>query len=759
MTTSSTSFTHQGNRALTWTSSQYIKPTSTLGWVESGTVTVTSGGTTYPPGSYAPLSNQTFSITVGAGGSATVTEVITDPPLAPLLGGPQANQWIDLRMPVTFSWTFEPGLDSGTQSGWLLEIIIKNKTWWWNTRDNTWVSKAFTNFTTDTSVTIPPSAWAGIATNGETIAWTVANTESFYNLSGPYAATQSFVAGYVSSASTSSIHAVMSASNQVTAAVSDTSSDAGSPTQTLATSAAINAASTIGVIANALGKPVGFLISYSTIANPIEFLFDHTIIGSSNSISRVDIQPLESEVITGANVFSYSILSTAIDVENGSMTASSTSTSAVIGRPGTQSNEPLAGQVLSTSSASVSAAIERGLIASAVSDTSSDVVSPQEVATITNVESGGFLPLQRGIGLLGSTPLQQLLLGSVDVTSSTSGVAGFEAVSSAQVSAEVIYFVQATSQSTSSAASALTEVEPPMRISPIVATSSAQVATEAFIQRTITRALSTSYGIVNAAISSYELVTTAGSLSVSWVFGALTADLDIFIVETDVGVGVETQAPPTIKAALLSHFLDSYVVPDVKNWEIENERARHDQALYRYGEYAIFVLMWTVQDFEANLVGRCKTCYVPSEPVSDTWKQPAYFKCPDCLGTSFEGGYKAILVRPSLWEWDEPKLQQDKRGVINTNVATVQTTADFRMQPKDYVIRGDGSRWQIQAMEGTHLDTGFGTQSGIWDATQFTYTNVTREDESSPIYLLPFSEGYIQQAIPQYFSRQPVEFS
>jgi hypothetical protein len=33
---------------------------------------------------------------------------------------------------------------------------------------------------------------------------------------------------------------------------------------------------------------------------------------------------------------------------------------------------------------------------------------------------------------------------------------------------------------------------------------------------------------------------------------------------------------------------------------------------------------------------------------------------------------------------------------------------------------------------------------------------VTREDESSPIYLLPISESYIQETIPQYYSRQPV---
>jgi hypothetical protein len=271
----------------------------------------------------------------------------------------------------------------------------------------------------------------------------------------------------------------------------------------------------------------------------------------------------------------------------------------------------------------------------------------------------------------------------------------------------------------------------------------------------ITYAPSLSTTEAEARLTRTMAITAATSTSVTDAQAVLTLDLEI-PPDRDVGTSVEAQSIPDIKAALLSHYLDHYVVPDAKHWELENERFRHDQALYRYGEYAIFVTMWTMQDFTAGLVARCPTCYVPQGGLENTWKQPAYFKCPDCLGTSFQGGYKAILVRPSLWSWDEPTLQQQQRGVINTNVATVQTTSDFRLQPKDYIIRGDGSRWQSQAVTGDHLDTGFGTQSGIWNATAFIYTNVTREDESSPIYLLPITESYIQETIPQYYSREPV---
>jgi hypothetical protein len=276
------------------------------------------------------------------------------------------------------------------------------------------------------------------------------------------------------------------------------------------------------------------------------------------------------------------------------------------------------------------------------------------------------------------------------------------------------------------------------------------------VNKVFTRGESVSQSAVTGTLHKAVLVSSTGPVTaLSSASAALTSTLYI-PPGTDVGTSTETQSIPDIRAALLDHFLDTYVVPDVKSWELENERFRHDQALYRYGEYAIFVSMWTMQDFTAGLVSRCSTCFAPQGAIEDTWQQPAYFKCPNCLGTSFEGGYKAVLVRPSLWSWNEPVLQQVARGVINTDVATVQTTSDFRLEPKDYIIRGDGSRWQAQEVSGDHLDTGFGTQSGIWNATAFIYNNVTREDESSPIYLLPITEDYIQKHIPQYYSRQPV---
>ena len=232
------------------------------------------------------------------------------------------------------------------------------------------------------------------------------------------------------------------------------------------------------------------------------------------------------------------------------------------------------------------------------------------------------------------------------------------------------------------------------------------------------------------------------------------------VLDGDTATSLDTQNNQ-IRASLLSYLNNNYYVLDVKNWEIQNERTRVNQAFYRYGEYAIFVIMWTRLDYEAGLVGRCQTCFNKVDPlIADTFQQSPYFNCGDCYGTTFEGGYKAILTQPSLWEWAEPVLELQAKGTVNTDTATIQTPGNFRLQPKDYIIRGDGTRWQVKsAIDAVHLITGFGTPSGGWNAVSYTYREVAREDESHVIYQLPISLAEIHQRIPQYYSRVPIDFT
>lgn len=144
---------------------------------------------------------------------------------------------------------------------------------------------------------------------------------------------------------------------------------------------------------------------------------------------------------------------------------------------------------------------------------------------------------------------------------------------------------------------------------------------------------------------------------------------------------------------------DSYWLRQEEDWATYQERMRHAQALYQYGEYAMFVMMWGLVDFEKGLVGRCNRCYGSNgsqqHRIADVYNQPTQNECPDCLGTTFEGGIRAKIVRPSMWADLDEKEELANRGVVHPERVSVESTWDFRMRKGDYILRSDGSRWRI----------------------------------------------------------------
>jgi hypothetical protein len=174
-----------------------------------------------------------------------------------------------------------------------------------------------------------------------------------------------------------------------------------------------------------------------------------------------------------------------------------------------------------------------------------------------------------------------------------------------------------------------------------------------------------------------------------------------------------------------------------QRWAIDQERDRHLDALYQWGEYAIFVLLWNIVDFEAGLVDRCPTCYIPYGKITDAYGQAAQERCPDCYGTTFEGGYRAVIVRPSLWRGigaDESNPEAP-RGTTFISTHTIQSTYDFLMRSRDYVFRGDGSRWIISGPADTNLATGFEVKTYPADTIDgWNIATARQEDKSSVAY-------------------------
>lgn len=178
-------------------------------------------------------------------------------------------------------------------------------------------------------------------------------------------------------------------------------------------------------------------------------------------------------------------------------------------------------------------------------------------------------------------------------------------------------------------------------------------------------------------------------------------------------------------------------MPDPQGFAIEQERYRHNQALSFFGEFAMFVLRWQLEHFKAGLVGRCPTCYISAGPVAEVYGQSTKEKCPDCFGTTFEGGYRAKIVRPSLWDVNEEIEVKRDRGEVVVSDSSIQTTSDFRLHNGDFIFRGDGTRWRMQSLSTNHLRTGFLMPDRVDTPLGYNFGVVKREDESSVAYIIP----------------------
>ena len=204
-------------------------------------------------------------------------------------------------------------------------------------------------------------------------------------------------------------------------------------------------------------------------------------------------------------------------------------------------------------------------------------------------------------------------------------------------------------------------------------------------------------------------------------------------------------------------------VRDRQPWAVEQERMRHNQALFTVGEYAMFALMWHLRDFHNGLVDRCPRCWEDEgsreHEIAKVYQQPLQTKCPVCFGTTFDGGYKALIVRPTIFVDTDPDEALVPRGIVNPDEVDVETTVDFRIRTGDYVFRATGDRWRLRVPARTTLRTGFGTpflsNSGI------SYNNA-RAGLEEPVASVAYKIGPDKAGLRSILtmrSRYPIDFS
>lgn len=188
-------------------------------------------------------------------------------------------------------------------------------------------------------------------------------------------------------------------------------------------------------------------------------------------------------------------------------------------------------------------------------------------------------------------------------------------------------------------------------------------------------------------------------------------------------------------------LLQPYYLRQRQDWAIHQERQRHIQALYQVGEWAAFFLMWTILDFQAGLVVRCTRCFSTSDSIeqriANVYEQPTQNKCPVCYGTTFQGGIRARIVRPTIFVDADETNAQTAKGTMHPVNLTVESTTDFRMREGDYVARGDGTFYRCSTPQRTMLRTGFGHPDQPTTSISYNQAPAKLEDLTSVAYQLP----------------------
>lgn len=208
----------------------------------------------------------------------------------------------------------------------------------------------------------------------------------------------------------------------------------------------------------------------------------------------------------------------------------------------------------------------------------------------------------------------------------------------------------------------------------------------------------------------------------------------------------------------MTHKVMPYYIRKTQDWAVEQERRRHNEALWYFGENAYFCLLWHLEDHQRGLVDRCQTCYKSFGDIAAVYGQPSEAKCPDCFGTSFDGGFKALIIRPAIFSDSDESEKKSRRGVVHSNDLTIESTPDFRIRTGDYCFRATGDRYYLRVPERITLRTGFSVPLQSEAAIGYNHANAAQEDPSSAAYDIPPRNDEVVSVLTRLF-RIPQDWS
>jgi hypothetical protein len=153
-----------------------------------------------------------------------------------------------------------------------------------------------------------------------------------------------------------------------------------------------------------------------------------------------------------------------------------------------------------------------------------------------------------------------------------------------------------------------------------------------------------------------------------------------------------------------------YLASQHQPWSANLLESQHQEALYAFGELVLFTLMWRPADFEEGRVNHCPVCYAGNDSrYAKAFDQPTKRECEACFGTTFEGGFRAQVVRPVLLADRNVETTEVQRGVVSNDTIRFETTGDFTLRKDDYLFRADNSRFQVEERNEDVMRDGFGS--------------------------------------------------
>lgn len=192
-------------------------------------------------------------------------------------------------------------------------------------------------------------------------------------------------------------------------------------------------------------------------------------------------------------------------------------------------------------------------------------------------------------------------------------------------------------------------------------------------------------------------------------------------------------------------------------WAEVDQQRFHSEALQWFGEQIIVRQLWRAEDAALGLVGYCQQCQDSPNPaspspsvqsrVSSVYRQSGNSYCPNCFGTTFDGGFKTTCYHLYMLAADTPQMRANlSTGQFWRDNPTVQMSWFPEIRVGDLLVRvsawdGDnptatGDRFEVSTVSVQSVRTGPGIS---YDTTKIVnqFTTLSNLPPSHPFYNVP----------------------